>query len=380
MRFMQKEATQAGTEVNEYFRNGAAHVGGDEDADYKDDEDADVEEDNSTLLEEEALISSNKDEKKRIDDEVNALKDESEMPIEELMKRYGYGHENHDAVGSSNSSSSSNAKLERNGLQNSYNAMLIDESMVSNSNHSDDAHGDEDADYKDDEDADVEEDNSTLLEEEALISSNKDEKKRIDDEVNALKDESEMPIEELMKRYGYGHENHDAVGSSNSSSSSSSNAKLERNGLQKADNAMLIDESMVSNSNHSDDAHGDEDADYKDDEDADVEEDNSTLLEEEALISSNKDEKKRIDDEVNALKDESEMPIEELMKRYGYGHENQDAIGSSSSNNNAKLEKMTCKKLTMQCLSMKAWFLIQTIVMTLMETKMLIIKMMKMPM
>ena len=191
-----KGATQAGTEVNEYFRNGAAHVGGDEDADYKDDEDADVEEDNSTLLEEEALISSNKDEKKRINDEVNALKDESEMPLEELMKRYGYGHENQDAIGSS--SSNNNAKLENNDLQKADNAMLIDESMVSNSNHSDDAHGDEDVDYSDDEDADVEEDNSTLLEEEALISSNKDEKKRIHDEVNALKDESEMPIEELM--------------------------------------------------------------------------------------------------------------------------------------------------------------------------------------
>ena len=76
---------------------------------------------------------------------------------------------------------------------------------------------------------------------------------------------------------------------------------------------------MVSNSNHSDDTHGDKDTDPKDDEDADVEEDNSTLLEE-ALISSNKDEKKRIDDEVNALKDESEMPIEELMKRYGYSN------------------------------------------------------------
>ena len=134
-----------------------------------------------------------------------------------------------DTVGSSSSSSSSNAKLERNSLQNADNAMLIDESMVSNSNHSGDAHGDEDADYKDDENAGVEEDNSTLLEEEALISSNKDEKKRIDDEVNALKDESEMPIEELMKRYGYAHENPDTVGSSNSSSSSSSsNAKLEK--------------------------------------------------------------------------------------------------------------------------------------------------------
>ena len=197
--------------------------------------------------------------------------------------------------------------------------------MVSNSNHSDDAHGDEDADYKDDENAGVEEDNSTLLEEEALISSNKDEKKRIDDEVNALKDESEMPIEELMKRYGYAHENPDTVGSSNSSSSS--NAKLERNSLQNANNAMLIDESMVSNSNHSDDAHGDEDADYKDDENAGVEEDNSTLLEEEALISSNKDEKKRIDDEVNALKDESEMPIEELMKRYGYSNRGGKHLG-----------------------------------------------------
>ena len=155
-------------------------------------------------MEEEALISSNKDEKKRINDEVNALKDESEMPIEELMKRYGYGHENQDAIGSS-SSNNNNAKLENNDLQNSYNAMLVDESTISNSNRSDDAHGDEDVDYKDDEDADVEEDNSTLLEEEALISSNKDEKKRIDDEVNALKDESEMPLEELMKRYGYGN-------------------------------------------------------------------------------------------------------------------------------------------------------------------------------
>ena len=125
-------------------------------------------------------------------------------------------------------------------------------------------------------------------------------------------------------------ENHDTVGSSNSSSSSSSNAKLVRNGLPKADNAMLVDASMVSNSNHSDDTHGDEDADYKDDEDADVEEDNSTLLEEEALISSNKDEK-RIDDEVNALKDESNAN-EELMKRYGYGpYENHDTVGGNSS-------------------------------------------------
>ncbi len=159
-------------------------------------------------------------------------------------------------------------------------------------------------------------DDETTLAEEEQSASATDYK----DEINALKRESEMSIEELRALYSGGGAETALSSSSSSSSSSSAAASL-----------ALPSSSAVNHSsgiNHRENTYLDNDDDDDDYELSDASMDDETTLAEEERSASATDYK----DEINALKRESAMSIEELRAMYnGEGGEPSSRSSSSTS-------------------------------------------------
>ncbi|KAI8808723.1 SNF2 family N-terminal domain-containing protein [Cladochytrium replicatum] len=136
-------------------------------------------------------------------------------------------------------------------------------------------------------------------------------------EVQALEEEKEMPIEQLLERYGYltaeGPQNVvNDDGNSNESDDSNDTS--------------VDDESACSVSRDTEVGGSEVDDDFEEIGDpsvidADVEEEDAAL---EAEMEAEEEEAQSDDDEVKALEDEADMPIKELMKRYQVGTQTQD--------------------------------------------------------
>eukprot|EP00941_MAST-03F_sp_MAST-3F-sp1_P004239 g4239.t1 len=232
----------------------------------------DEQDDESTLAAEEATGRSKKD----IEEEQRGLEEEANMPIEELMKRYGGGAHN------DISSSDSGTDVDNGG--------------------SDSDEGNDDMDFTH---VDEQDDESTLAAEEATGRSKKD----IEEEQRGLEEEANMPIEELMKRYG--------GGAHNDISSSDSGTDVDNGG--------------------SDSDEGNDDMDFTH---VDEQDDESTLAAEEATGRSKKD----IEEEQRGLEEEANMPIEELMKRYGGGAHND--ISSSDNDGDSVISCASVPKVS----------------------------------
>ena len=238
----------------------------DDDEDDDDYEQSDVSvDDETTLAEEEQGVGA-----AEYREEINALKRESEMSIEELRAMYGGSSSSSAPVSSlTPSSSSSSAVGVANDADDGDDKRQVD---GGDNNENDDA---DDDDY---EQSDVSvDDETTLAEEEQGVGA-----AEYREEINALKRESEMSIEDLRAMYG---------GSSSFSAPSSMNQN-----------------SAITN------LPGNVDSEISDDdyELSDVSVDDETTLVEEERNTSVLDCKH----ELNALKRESEVSIEELRAMY----------------------------------------------------------------
>ncbi|KAB5574368.1 hypothetical protein DKX38_001562 [Salix brachista] len=159
---------------------------------------------------------------------------------------------------------------------------------------------DNDDEYDAQSEDDVEDDEHTVEEDEALIIEEERQ-----EELEALHNETDIPLEELLKRYtiekGSGE-------SSENGAKPSANGEdhCERKGNMSAASDMEISCSPVSASRRCEDS----DFDLAVEEEKD---DETTLLEEEELAKA--DSKNPID-EISLLQKESEIPLEELLARY----------------------------------------------------------------
>jgi SNF2 family DNA or RNA helicase len=233
------------------------------------------EENNHSLLEEESRLKSNPIEQKAIVEEVSALKNEAEMPLEQLRAMYGE---------------------QATGGQGHFDDSAIDDSPGDSDSTDADEDGvsDEDDDYLD---SGVEvDDESTLREaEEEGMEDHKS-------ELKALKSDAQMSVEELRKKYG-SKEFGGAKGSDDWSDDIDDSAGSSED----------VDDSAGSSEDVEDSAGSSEDNSYSDGEGATTD-DETTLDVEERDAEEN-----RVDNasELSDLKKCAEMPIEQLRSMYG---------------------------------------------------------------
>lgn len=259
------------------------------------DSDLDFEEDKFELDDETTMDEQEaKENRKDVDQEILLLQKESEMPIEKLRAMYAGRHER-DLFSDSeeeNSGFDGEAVTDNDdGVQGEPDSEKLPEKdgPSKNENKQNDTTGEPDEDDKDfscdDEEVD---DESTMVA--AEIQENA---REVQNEVNSLKREATMDIEELRALY-YGGRG------------------------RKMDNIDDYDSSASVSDNDSDE---DPDLDFRED---DVPDDEATLEEQER--SENKSE---VAHEVSQLQRESTMSIEELKKMYGRGTKAQKAEESS---------------------------------------------------
>ncbi|XP_042513855.1 protein PHOTOPERIOD-INDEPENDENT EARLY FLOWERING 1 isoform X3 [Macadamia integrifolia] len=184
---------------------------------------------------------------------------------------------------------------------------------------------DVDGDYDIQSEDELEDDEHTIMEDEALIT---EEERR--EELAALQDEIDLPIEELLKRYntGEGEEYSPPIGSkvgTGSSLATTGDHFDESNGevsilknqalgnetdenIQPKDHRKSKNEHLVSYSTEEQD-----DGDYVLASGGEEKDDEATLSEEEELAKAEASEPLN---EIELLKKESELPVEELLARY----------------------------------------------------------------
>ena len=275
------------------------YVDDDDGMDYLSGQDDDVD-DEATLEEEERMAQAELGKKflqERMDESVGLAAD-AELPLEQLLERYGYPVENlSDRAGPSGQSSapvvSSNGGRSR--LAEEFSGLPdIDVQDVADPMDEDE--------YKSDEDDDAD-DERTLEEEEqlALAESGKAIAQVHAEERAGLEDDADLPLEDLLARYkGYRPQLHD-----------------EDHMSENLDLNQESDLEMLTKDNISVDLEEDE---YRSGDDDDVD-DEETLEEEErmALAESGKSFTQLQAEEAAGLKEDADLPLEELLAKYkGY--------------------------------------------------------------
>ena len=239
-------------------------------------DDSPEEDDEATLEEEEKL---QKEEQRNNNesglDEVSALQNDLETPIDQLREQYGY-------VPSSSSSSALQQEGKENGL---VSGEEEDTNTSDNDINEDDSSNDEG--FSDDS---MEEDDEATLEEEEKLQQEEQENgnQPETDEISALQNDLEMTVEQLREQYGDG------------ASSSSSVVKQEEQRNDVSEHGRGEDDSASSDSEFFSENSSDAD-------------DEATLEQEETVAKERGEDE---NDELEALKNDQEVPVEELREKY----------------------------------------------------------------
>ena len=256
------------------------------DADYHQEVEEAVD-DETTMIEEERAAAREGNLLEQKERELNTLQRETDMPIEEVLKRY---YDSIDREAAAGDAEQENSAREDSSSQNlTGNASGI-------ANEDDDGHGEifkevrNDTEYEMSEDE--EDDEQTVAEEERLARKEGNAKRQEALELAALQKESEVPLEQLLAQY------------------------REQNSEEKDD-----------------DGHGEifkevrNDTEYEMSEDE--EDDEQTVAEEERLARKEGNAKRQEALELAALQKESEVPLEQLLAQYhvqGEGDEVEEAL------------------------------------------------------
>eukprot|EP01038_Epipyxis_sp_PR26KG_P011354 gene11354-15225_t len=268
------------------------------------------EDDETTLIEQEKL------EKNEYENEMELLKNESEIPIEQLLAMYKNGRNEdgeQDSDNSNNSDSNSNSDMDN----------VVD--RVDNEDEYKSYHSDDDSsDMYVDEDDEEEDDETTLIEQEKL------EKYEYENEMELLKNESEIPIEQLLAMYKNGN-----VEKDESEDDENDSEIFHSNGFTDRDDEIAVDtvshynnkNSFVDKKENEDDndfsdngsenmniSDSDNDEDFHLSDTHDDEDDETTMIAQELLEKT--DPSTSYDDELIFLKQESELSIEKLRAKY----------------------------------------------------------------
>lgn len=260
---------------------------------YRSGEDDDAD-DEATLEQEERLaaaeLGSNLQQEQM--DETKGLAEDADLPLEQLLARYGYVIPNEPInIPSGEEPKVKNEELELL-VEGPSNSMLAQEFMA---DPVDDQMDEEE--YKSGEDDDMD-DEGTLEEEERLAVKEfgVNFSKQQEEETAGLQQDADLPLDQLLARYGY----------------------VMPNNMDKENNARpsLLAKEFSSTPQETDVA---EEEEYRSGEDDDAD-DEATLEEEEriAVAELGMNYKKQQEEETNGLQEDADLPLEELLARYGY--------------------------------------------------------------
>ena len=277
--------------------------------DYRSGEDDDAD-DEATLEEEErlALAELGTELKKEQMDETRGLEEDADLPLEDLLARYGYVVQEEKSNLPVVSSRQKDSELSALVSEDAPFRSTLAQEFESLSENGEEAPGNDVDEYRSGEDDDVD-DEATLEEEERLAAAENGEnlERMQAQETAGLQADADLPIEQLLERYGY------VVDKEIDATASRADARVS---LSRKENASSRDYwQNVSE----DDMEGNGGDEYRSGEDDDVD-DEATLEEEERLAAAENGEnlERMQAQETAGLQADADLPIEQLLERYGY--------------------------------------------------------------
>ena len=273
--------------------------------------------DEATMHDEEMLAEANGE---RPGAELDSLRAEADVPIEELMKMYGETTmlDVGDDHGEDGAGPSTSRQAGVGSSEDMYTGRSTLKDLLEKANNNDDDDNDFDSLDENDED-----DETTFLEEEMLERADAEPGGGTkSNELAQLQNEADMSLEDLMRMYSRGPEAHVSDEDEGEYEEDGNVDDGDDTAGAAATEPLAGGVASVSGMKRNiDDVFRDEDGDtdFIEGSASDDGDDEATLEEEERLAC---DDAERSDDELAGLKREADMSVEELMRLYGQGFDN----------------------------------------------------------